>query len=89
MRRYFRIAYGFLELVIGFTVILGTMDRAHPSLALDYMTADLMLVQLAAGIYIIIRGFDNLAQAEPFASTSLTRSWAWVKSRRLRIQKKE
>jgi hypothetical protein len=63
---FFRFAYGILEILIGLITIFGTMARA-PQIV-DDTTSTLVLVQTAAGIYIIVRGIDNLAQVEPFAS---------------------
>ena len=59
---YSRLSYGFLEILVGVFVITGTMSR-NP-LLVDFR---LLLVQLAAGMYVIIRGFDNFAQSAPFA----------------------
>ena len=66
IRHFFRLAYGTVEIVIGLFAIFGAMGRA-PQIVDDPATATLLLVQLAAGIYIIIRGFDNFAQSRPFA----------------------
>jgi hypothetical protein len=55
-----RLAYGFLEILVGLFVIMGTMSR-NPEL----VDPGLLLVQLAAGMYVIIRGFDNFAQSAP------------------------
>jgi hypothetical protein len=87
MRRLFRYGYGFLEVAIGFSVIFGTMERAPP--IVDDPASDLILVQIAAGIYIIIRGFDNLAQSEYLANTGVWATWeqakglwAWARRRK-------
>jgi hypothetical protein len=48
--RFFRLAYGFLEILIGMFVIIGTMGR-EPEL----VDPSLLLVQIAAGMYVIIR----------------------------------
>jgi hypothetical protein len=57
-RYFFRLAYAFVEIWIGLFAIAFTMRRA-PEFADPQI-----LVQLAAGIYIIIRGIDNFVQAE-------------------------
>jgi hypothetical protein len=62
VRHFSRLAYGFLEILVGVFVIIGTMSR-NPEL----VDPSLLLVQLAAGMYVIIRGFDNFAQSAPFA----------------------
>ena len=61
VRHFSRLAYGTLEIVVGMYVIIGTMSR-EPEL----VDPGLLLVQLAAGMYVIIRGFDNFAQSAPF-----------------------
>jgi hypothetical protein len=61
VRHFSRLAYGFLEILVGVFVIIGTMSR-NPEL----VDPNLLLVQLAAGMYVIIRGFDNFAQSAPF-----------------------
>jgi len=66
IRRFFRLAYGSVEVVVGALAIYGAMGRA-PELVSDPTTFNLLPVQLAAGIYIVIRGFDNWAQSAPFA----------------------
>ena len=55
-------AYGFLEIIVGIYIIIGTMTRKP-----ELVEPDLLLVQLAGGMYVIIRGFDNFAQSAPFA----------------------
>jgi len=65
IRHYFRLAYGLVEILIGFFAIFGAMGRS-PQVVDDPATGNLLLVQLAAGMYIIIRGFDNFAQSQPF-----------------------
>ena len=62
VRHFSRLAYGTLEILVGMFVIVGTMSR-EPEL----VEPGLLMVQLAAGMYVIIRGFDNFAQSAPFA----------------------
>jgi hypothetical protein len=85
MRRLCRYGYGFLEVVIGFSVIFGTMERAPP--IIDDPLTDLILVQIAAGIYIVIRGFDNIAQSEFMENTSVRATWEQAKGIWARIRK--
>jgi len=82
MRHFFRLAYGTVEIVIGLFAIFGAMGRA-PRTVDDPATTTLLLVQLAAGMYIIIRGFDNFAQAEPFkgASAPFRDLWRFIRGR--------
>jgi hypothetical protein len=65
IRHFFRLAYGMLEIAIGMAAIFGAMGRSPPVVS-DPAIANLLLVQTAAGMYLVIRGFDNFAQAAPF-----------------------
>jgi ethanolamine transporter EutH len=65
IRHFYRLAYGSVEILIGLFAIFGAMHRAVDGVA-DAAT----LVQMAAGMYVIIRGFDNFAQAQPFKGGS-------------------
>jgi hypothetical protein len=76
IRHFFRLAYGMVEILIGLVAIFGAMGRA-PQVVDDPATDPLLLVQLAAGMYIIIRGFDNFAQAEPFAGGNVAFRGLW------------
>jgi hypothetical protein len=84
LRSVARLSYGFLEVLIGVFIVFGTMGKA-PQVVSDPATARLLLVQLAAGMYIIVRGFDNWAQSEPFAGgcAMLRATWKalWVRKR--------
>jgi hypothetical protein len=76
IRHFFRLAYGTVEIVIGLFAIFGAMGRA-PQVVDDPATGTLLLVQLAAGMYVIIRGFDNFAQSKPFAGSGATFREGW------------
>jgi hypothetical protein len=65
IRHVSRFAYGIVEIVIGLFAIFGAIGRA-PEVVSDPAIANPLLVQMAAGMYVVIRGFDNFAQAEPF-----------------------
>lgn len=75
IRSFFRMAYGTVEIVIGMLAIDGAMHRA-PEIVED-ATASLLLIQMAAGIYIIIRGFDNYAQSPPFSGGAAPFRGVW------------
>src|SRR5437763_159535 len=62
IRQNFRFAYSLVELGIGLLAIFLAVGRA-PVVVPDEPTGDLLLLQLVAGIYIVIRGFDNFAQS--------------------------
>jgi hypothetical protein len=66
IRHFFRLCYGTVEILIGLIAIFGAMGRAR-QVGDDPSARTLLLVQLAAGMYIIIRGFDNFAQSAPFS----------------------
>jgi hypothetical protein len=82
IRHFFRVAYGTVEMLIGLAAIFGAMGRAR-QIADDPATRTLLLVQLAAGMYIIIRGFDNFAQSAPFAGgfVAFRELWELIKTR--------
>jgi hypothetical protein len=61
LRKYCRASYGLVELSIGIILVYTTVDNAPP--VIDDTMVNLIVVQIAAGIYIIIRSFDNLAQS--------------------------
>jgi hypothetical protein len=83
IRHFFRRAYGTLEVLVGLLAIFGTMGRA-PQIVDDPATASLLLVQTAAGMYIIVRGIDNFAQTEPFASAGPVFMALWSSIRKKR-----
>jgi uncharacterized membrane protein YcfT len=79
VRRFSRLAYGTIEIVVGLSVIVGTMIRKP-----ELVDPGLLLVQLAAGMYVIIRGFDNFAQSAPFAGGAAPFRALWDLLRRKR-----
>jgi hypothetical protein len=89
IRQFFPVAYGTVEIVIGLFAIFGAMGRA-PQVIDDPATGSLLLVQLAAGMYVIIRGFDNFARSQPFAGSSAAfrEVWELVRARRAGKRKK-
>jgi hypothetical protein len=82
IRHFLRVAYGTVEILIGFFAIFGAMSRA-PQVVDDPATGTLLLVQLAAGMYIIIRGFDNFAQSPPFSDggVAIREGWNLIRAR--------
>jgi hypothetical protein len=83
IRHFFPVAYGMVEIVIGLFAIFGAMGRA-PQVIDDPATGNLLLVQLAAGMYIIIRGFDNFARSQPFKGSSapFRDLWRFIRGRK-------
>jgi hypothetical protein len=81
IRYFFRFAYGIVEIFIGLLSISGAMARA-PQIV-DDSTTTLLLVQTAAGIYIIVRGIDNLSRMEPFigAGNAFRELWRSMRNR--------
>jgi hypothetical protein len=61
VRFFSPLAYGTFEVFIGCLAIVGTMVRDP-----EHVAQSLLIVQLAAGMYLVVRGFDNLAKVEPF-----------------------
>ena len=82
IRHFFRLAYGTVEILIGLIAIFGAMGKAR-QLGDDQSARTLLLVQLAAGMYIIIRGFDNFAQSAPFSGgfVAFRESWDLIRAR--------
>jgi hypothetical protein len=69
------LAYGTVEIMIGLSAIFGAIERA-PHVVEDPATS-LLLIQLAAGMYIIVRGIDNCAQAKPWMGGVAAFRWLW------------
>jgi hypothetical protein len=88
--QFFRLAYGTVEIVIGLFAIFDAMGRS-PKVVDDPAIANLLLVQMAAGMYVVIRGFDNFAQSKPFAggSTAFRAVWDIAKILWVRIPAKD
>jgi hypothetical protein len=82
IRHVSRLAYGMVEIAIGMFAIFGAMGRA-PEVVSDPSTGSLLLVQMAAGMYVVIRGFDNFAQAQPFkgGSAPFRGLWRFIRGR--------
>jgi hypothetical protein len=75
IRRSSPLAYGTVEIMIGLSAIFGAIERA-PHVVEDPATS-LLLIQLAAGMYIIVRGIDNCAQAKPWMGGVAAFRWLW------------
>jgi hypothetical protein len=82
VRHFFRLAYGFLEILVGLLVIIGSMTRKP-----ELLDPSLLLVQLAAGMYVIIRGFDNFGQSTPFTNGGAAFRVLWNLMKALRLRK--
>ncbi|MBV9201194.1 MAG: hypothetical protein JOY83_16000 [Alphaproteobacteria bacterium] len=85
VRHFCRLGYGLVEILIGLFAIFGAMGRAVGGIA-DAAT----LVQMAAGMYVVIRGFDNFGQAQPFkgGGAAFRDLWRFIWGRRRRKQAK-
>jgi len=79
VRHFSRLAYGLVEILIGLFAIFGAMGRAVDGVA-DAAT----LVQMAAGMYVVVRGFDNFAQAQPFkgGGAAFHDLWTFIQRRK-------
>jgi hypothetical protein len=88
IRHFFRLSYGLVEILIGLFAIFGAMSRS-PQVVNDPTTGNLLLIQVAAGMYVVIRGFDNFAQSQPFAGgfAAFSAFWRFIKERWLRKPK--
>jgi hypothetical protein len=68
IRGKLRLAYSIVELGIGVVAILGVISKA-PAVVPDEQAVELRMVQFLAGIYIVIRAFDNFTQSRVFAGS--------------------
>jgi hypothetical protein len=71
-----------VEILIGLFAIFGAIGRA-PQVVDDPAIGNLLLVQMAAGRYVVVRGFDNFAQSKPFAGggAAFTAVWRFIRER--------
>jgi hypothetical protein len=64
VRERFRVAYGVAEILVGMIAIVGVMGRTDNVI---FVAKGQLLVQIAAGIYIMVRGIDNLLNSKLYA----------------------
>jgi hypothetical protein len=66
VRLKWRFVYGFIEIMFGVYVIYNAFEPTHQSASfnenVDITKNPLLFIQVAAAIYILIRGFDNAFQ---------------------------
>jgi hypothetical protein len=74
IRKLRPLAYGITELLIGALVILLATLQA-PEVFKDEAAVWALAVQLAAGIYIVIRGLDNMARSPLWAGNDRARAF--------------
>jgi hypothetical protein len=67
VRLKWRFMYGIMEIIFGVYVIYYAFEPTHNSISRqdDLLNQPLMFIQVAAAIYILIRGFDNTFQGLP------------------------
>ena len=58
-RLKFRFTYGFIEVVVGVAVIFSKTERPVRNLS-EIINPDFLLLILTAGIFLIVRGIDNM-----------------------------
>lgn len=88
MRENFRLSYGIIEVLVAVIALAATIPQVGFSL-LDSAESDPMLrsiaiataaTQIAAAVYVFIRGLDNVGQGcKPFPK--LDRWWQWLSLR--------
>jgi hypothetical protein len=70
LRRYFRVAYGMLEIEVAMSVIFGIAESAAQlTVHADAATRNEWLIKALGGIYIAVRGLDNIISAPRFNAT--------------------
>jgi hypothetical protein len=65
VREIARLTYGIFEILIGVVAVFAAITRAVEAIN-DPALANQIMVQSAAGLYIIVRGIDNIWQSKPF-----------------------
>jgi hypothetical protein len=71
LRKFLRGSFGLIEIMIGMDALWNVPDTAP--LVIDAITRTQFLVQVAAGVYFIIRGFENVDQSGVLAR--LRQAW--------------
>ena len=71
VRRFFRVGYGLLEIVLGSVIVFDTIFGPTP----DPRSGE-AIVKIAAGMYLTIRGIDNCMQ---WLTPALEGAPAWVR----------
>jgi len=61
IRKFMRPSFGLVEIAIGIDALWNVPDTAP--VVIDGITRTQFLLQIAAGIYLIVRGLDNLDQS--------------------------
>lgn len=64
IRKFMRLSFGLVEIAIGLDALWNVPDSAP--LVIDGITRTQFLLQIAAGIYLIVRGLDNVDQSGLF-----------------------
>jgi hypothetical protein len=64
IRKYLRFGFGLIELLIGVDAIWNVAESAP--LVTDGITRTQFLLQVAGGVYFIVRGLDNIDQSGRF-----------------------
>jgi hypothetical protein len=61
IRKFMKASFGLVELAVGVDALWNVPDTAP--LVIDGITRTQFLLQIAAGLYLIIRGLDNIDQS--------------------------
>jgi hypothetical protein len=64
IRKYLRFSFGLIEILIGADAIWNVAETAP--LVTDTITRTQFLLQVAGGVYFIVRGLDNIDQSGRF-----------------------
>lgn len=78
IRTIWRVTYGISEIIAG--VCIASYRAFGTNEWLSSVNMDLYLVVLTAGVYLVVRGLDNVAQGIKQSNDPIVRAWRWLKS---------
>lgn len=72
IRKYFRCGFGLIEIMIGIDVLWN--EPATAPIVIDATTRTQFVMQTAIGLYLIVRGLDNIDQSGVLADLRKARA---------------
>lgn len=79
IRTIWRVTYGISEIIAG--VCIASYRAFGTKEWLISVNMDLYLVVLTAGVYLVVRGLDNVSQGIKQSNDPMVRAWRWLKPR--------
>ena len=77
VRRFLPLAYGLSEIIIGTMVIFNAVARSQQAADIQAI-ADQLVVQVAGGIYLIVRGIDNFVRSRLYGELAASIKGMWM-----------